>query len=97
MDRPADDESFALPPGDQEPLNRYEFVNHPTHYNAHPAGIECIDVIEHMSFNVGTAMKYLWRAGLKPGEDALQDLSKAEWYTRREKERLEKVKARILG
>lgn len=59
-------------------------VNHPSHYNSHPAGIECIDVIEHMPFNVGSAMKYLWRAGLKSGEPLEQDMRKAVWYVERE-------------
>lgn len=68
-------------------MKDYEFVNHPMHYNRHPAGIECIDVIEPMSFNVGSAIKYLWRAGLKPGTDTLQDLRKAEWYIKREIDR----------
>lgn len=40
-------------------------VNHPKHYNAHPSGVECVDVAEHYGFNVGNAIKYLWRAGLK--------------------------------
>jgi hypothetical protein len=59
-----------------------ETVNHPTHYNSHPSGIECIDVIEHFSFNIGTAVKYLWRAGLKT-TDAVEDLEKARWYVDR--------------
>lgn len=63
-------------------------VNHPKHYNSHPSGVECIDVVEHMTFNVGNAMKYLWRAGLKGAE--LDDLRKAQWYVAREIERLEK-------
>ena len=53
-------------------------VNHPAHYTAHPSGIECIDVTQHMNFCVGIAMKYLWRAGLKG--DAIEDLEKAVWY-----------------
>ena len=60
-------------------------VNHPDHYNAHPSGVECIQVVEHMAFNVGNAIKYLWRADLKG--DAVEDLRKAEWYVRREIER----------
>ena len=64
-----------------------EAVNHPPHYNAHPSGIECIDIVEHFGFNVGNAIKYLWRSGLKEGADELQDLRKAEWYVRREIER----------
>lgn len=62
-------------------------VNHPRHYNLHPAGIECIDVIEAMSFNIGSAIKYLWRAGLKPTEAVEKDLDKAIWYVQRERER----------
>jgi hypothetical protein len=65
-------------------------VNHPKHYNLHPAGIECIDVIEEMTHNVGAAIKYCWRAGLKSGENTSKDLDKAIWYLRREKERLER-------
>lgn len=64
-------------------------VNHPKHYNAHPAGIECIDVVEHMTFNVGNAIKYLWRAGLKT-KDPIEDLEKALWYVAREIERFKK-------
>jgi hypothetical protein len=40
-------------------------VNHPPHYNQHPSGIECIDIIRHFNLDVGSAIKYLWRAGLK--------------------------------
>lgn len=53
-------------------------VNHPKHYTAHPSGIECIEITRHMGFNLGNAMKYIWRADLK--EDAVQDLEKAIWY-----------------
>jgi hypothetical protein len=66
-------------------------VNHPTHYNSHPSGIECIVVVEHYGFNVGNAIKYLWRAGLKT-DDPLEDLRKAQWYVSREIARLEKAK-----
>ncbi len=56
-------------------------VNHPTHYNTHPV-CEAIDVCEWLSFNLGNAVKYLWRAGQK--DDRNQDLQKALWYLRRE-------------
>ena len=62
-------------------------VNHPKHYNSHPSGTECIDVVEHMNFNVGNAIKYLWRTEYKNG---LEDLKKARWYIDREIQRLEK-------
>lgn len=40
-------------------------INHPSHYNKHPSGVECIDIIRHHNFNVGSTIKYLWRAGSK--------------------------------
>lgn len=61
-------------------------VNHPLHYNNHPAGIECIDVIEEFCFNIGSAMKYLWRYEIKG--HAVEDLEKAIWYIQREIDRL---------
>ena len=70
-----------------------ENVNHPKHYNAHPAGIECIDVVEHMSFNLGNAIKYLWRAGMKG--DFEEDCRKAIWYVEREIERKKRERHRL--
>lgn len=52
-----------------------DLVNHPKHYTSHPSGVECIEITRHMTFNLGSAFKYIWRAGLK--EDAIQDLEKA--------------------
>lgn len=63
-------------------------VNHPKHYNLHPAGIECITIVEHYNFNLGTAIKYIWRAGLK-SDNPLDDLEKAVWYVQREIQRLD--------
>lgn len=62
-----------------------EKVNHPRHYNANPSGVECITVIEHMPFNIGNAMKHLWRCDEK--EDPLVELRKALWYVNREIEK----------
>jgi hypothetical protein len=57
-------------------------INHPEHYTSHPSGVECIDITEHMGFNLGNAMKYIWRADLKGS--AIDDLKKAKWYIERE-------------
>jgi hypothetical protein len=57
-------------------------VNHPKHYTSHPSGVECIQITEHMGFNLGNALKYIWRADLK--EDPIEDLEKARWYVDRE-------------
>ena len=62
-------------------------VDHPSHYTSNPSGVECIQVTEHMSFCVGNAIKYLWRAGLKG--PTLEDLKKARWYIDREISRVE--------
>lgn len=70
---------------------KYDSVNHPKHYKSHPSGIECISVTEHMNFCLGNAVKYIWRAGLKPTANQTEDLSKAAWYLNREIERLKKV------
>lgn len=53
-------------------------VNHPRHYNNHPSGVECLTIVRHMGFNLGNAVKYIWRADLKG--DALEDLRKAAFY-----------------
>ena len=63
-----------------------EHVNHPKHYNSHPNGIECIDIIRHYTCDIANAIKYLWRAGLKvemgmeDAEKEIEDLKKALWY-----------------
>ena len=69
-------------------------VNHPAHYRQHPSGVECIQITRHMNFNLGNAVKYLWRAGLKAdhGEDIrakeIEDLEKAVFYINDEISRL---------
>jgi len=60
-------------------------VNHPNHYNDHPSGVECLDIVRHMNFNLGNVIKYVWRADLK--EDAVQDLEKALFYLKDEIEK----------
>jgi len=69
-----------------------EAVNHPQHYNSHPSGVECIEIVRHMTFNVGNVFKYLWRSGLKDGEPVLKDFKKALWYLEDEIKRLEAEK-----
>lgn len=64
-----------------------DMVNHPPHYSANPNGVQCIDVVEYMTFNIGNAVKYLWRADKKGSP--IEDLKKAEWYLKREIQRRE--------
>lgn len=66
--------------------NKNDQVNHPNHYTSDPSGIECIDITRHRNFNIGNAIKYLWRAGFKEDKDRklidkqIEDLNKAVWY-----------------
>ena len=70
----------------------YDPVNHPKHYTAHPSGVECITITRHMGFNLGNALKYIWRCDLK--KDAIEDLRKARWYIDEEiKKRVEMTPA----
>lgn len=61
-----------------------EGVDQPQHYTKD--GLQPIDVIEAwgLGFHLGTTIKYIGRAGKKPGESRLKDLEKAHWYLSRE-------------
>ena len=76
----------AAPP--VEPAKPADMVNHPPHYTV--GGIETLDFIEakKLGYNLGNAVKYIARAYWKG--DALQDLQKAEFYLKREIEKLSK-------
>jgi len=65
-------------------------VEHPSHYTNHPSGVECIQITEHMGFNLGNAIKYIWRADLKGKSE--EDLKKAIWYIQRELDKRTAVK-----
>ncbi len=61
-------------------------VDHPVHYTTSDAvcdscnaPIECIDITRHLPFNLGNAIKYIWRHDKKNG---VEDLKKAIWYLR---------------
>jgi len=81
-------------------MKKNDPINHPQHYTSSAvcskckAPIECIQVVEHMRFSVGNAVKYLWRAGRKSTSPLVEDLKKARWYIDREIQRLEKEKGR---
>ncbi len=67
-------------------------VNHPTHYTSQEihcaycyGPIECRTVARTFNFNLGNAIKYIWRCDFK-GKD-IEDLEKAINYLRNEIER----------
>ena len=74
--------------------NDVDLVNSPPHYRNHPSGVECIQITEHMNFNLGNAVKYIWRSDLKA--DAVEDLQKAVWYVNREIQRRQREGKEIV-
>lgn len=56
-------------------------VNHPSHYASYDP--EVITVTERLGFCEGNVVKYLARAGRKPGTPEQLDLDKAHWYMHR--------------
>lgn len=68
-----------------------DLVNHPLHYTSDPSGVECLEITRHRNFNVGNAIKYLWRAGLKDDSKTIEDLKKAVFYINDEIKRLQSL------
>ena len=66
--------------------NYVDMVNNPPHYKKHPSGIECIDITEHMNFNLGNAVKYIWRVD-DNDKGGIESLEKAVFYINREIQR----------
>lgn len=74
-------------------------VNHPAHYLARDIHIkcdceaikdvECIDITRHFNFNLGNAIKYIWRSEFKG--NLIEDLKKAAWYLEDELKRLDEL------
>lgn len=65
-----------------------ERVCHPSHYTwlKELCGIEVIDIVRHMDFCLGNAVKYIMRSGRKSEngmsdkEKTIEDLKKAVFY-----------------
>jgi len=76
-----------------------EKVNSPAHYGGAENPYEAIKVIRAwgLGFALGNALKYLCRAGKKPGELVLDDLRKARWYLDNEIAALEGSRASIAA
>lgn len=67
--------------GTAAPPDEDDAVNHPSHYAAYDP--EVITITERLDFCEGNVVKYLARAGRKPGTPEQLDLDKARWYMRR--------------
>ena len=53
-------------------------VNHPSHYRSDPSGYECIEITRVLPYDIGNAVKYVWRYRLKG--HPLEDLRKSQWF-----------------
>lgn len=62
--------------------DKIERIDHPKWYGGASNPFEVIKVIEdwNLGFKAGNALKYLYRAGRKPGDEAIESLQKARWY-----------------
>ena len=75
--------------GRQEPpMSAPDPVNKPNHYNQHPSGVECITIVQELSYNCGVAVAYIWRSPHKGSQ--IEDLKKAIRHLEFEVERLSK-------
>jgi len=63
----------------------YEEIHHPSHYNI--GVVEHCEMVEDQGhadgYYFGQVTKYLFRAGSKPGQEAVKDRQKAQWYMNR--------------
>lgn len=66
-----------------------EKVKHPNHYNWHPTGVEAIVIAREFSFDIGSAMTYLWRSAHKG--TPIEDLKKAIFHIVDEIDRIEQA------
>jgi len=64
----------------------YEEIDHPDHYGGRGNPYEAKKLIRVLGFGFfdGNALKYMIRAGKKPGQDKIKDLKKAVWYLKDE-------------
>lgn len=73
----------------------YDAVNHPSHYNR--GSIECLDYIIDMNYGycLSAAVKYIVRAGHKDPDKLVEDLQKAQFYVRKEFDRVLRINQNI--
>lgn len=87
-----------MPRINDDEMGTYDEIKKAAHYqpDAHPSQLECIVMVEDMDFCIGNGLKYLYRAGKKPGEERTKTLAKAEYYFRRKAKRLTETAHRIV-
>lgn len=69
---------------------KFDEIQSAKHYNVHPSGIECIEIMVYLPTALATALKYMWRYEDK--ESPEKDLQKALYYI----EKCEQMNPRYL-
>jgi len=69
-------------------------VKHPSHYTAHPSGIECHEITGLLGGNLSNVVKYVWRYDQKG--KPIEDLKKALQYLEFEKKDFEGLGAEAI-
>ena len=69
-------------------------VKHPSHYTAHPSGIECHEITGLLGGNLSNVVKYVWRYDQKG--KPVEDLKKALQYIEFEIDDFEKLGAEAV-
>jgi len=80
-------ENRMYPPSGQSYNLLEEPIDKPNHYTWHPSGVEAKDIAQEFTYNIGTAIAYLWRHEYKNG---IEDLKKAVKHIEFEIQRLER-------
>ena len=75
-------------------MKHKEMINNPAWYGGAKNPYEVIKVIEawELDFHLGTALKYIPRAGKKDPSKTIEDLKKSIWYINRKIEMVQKGK-----
>ena len=75
---PVDVAKMTADEANSKEKEKFDNVNHPSHYVSHPSGVETINITREFEFALGNAWKYLMRFRYK-GKPK-EDLEKAVWY-----------------
>ena len=78
-------------------MNGEEKIHHPPYYGGKDNVYEAIKVIEawELGFHLGSATRYICRAGKKDVATEEEDLRKAVWYINRRTEIIEQGRVQV--
>lgn len=56
---------------------KFDVVQKAAHYNSHPSGVECKEIVRYLGFDLGNTYKYVFR---RDGKDTVRSLRSAIFY-----------------